>query len=150
MLNLCQFIGHTGKDVDLRYTASGQAVAAVSLACTEKWKDKSGEQKERTEWVNLVAWAGLAETLAKYVKKGDMIYVAGKLQSRSYDDKNGNKRYITELIVSEMKMLGGKKNGDRAPHPADDASSPAAAESQAPNQAQASSAGFNPDDDIPF
>jgi single-strand DNA-binding protein len=140
MINVCQFIGRTGKDPELRYTPSGDAVVTVSLAVSESWKDKSGAKQEKTEWVNLVFWRGLAEVVGKHVKKGDLIYVSGKMQTRSYDDRDGNKRYTTEIVANEMKMLGGgeKSQQDRKPDIAKTA------------EKIFNDPPFNPDDDVPF
>jgi single-strand DNA-binding protein len=119
MMNQCNFIGRTGKEPELRYTPSGDAVATVSLAVSESWKDKSGTKQEKTEWVNLVFWRGLAEVVGKYVKKGDWIYVSGKMQTRSYDDRDGNKRYTTEIVANEMRMIGGGEKSKQNNHTQD-------------------------------
>lgn len=105
MLNQCNFIGRLGKEPDLKYTPQGKAVMNLSIACTEKWKDN-----EKTEWVNLIFWDKLAEISAKYLHKGSLIFVSGKLQTTSYDDKEGVKRYKTEVVAHDMKMLDGKKD----------------------------------------
>ncbi len=106
-LNKVMLIGHLGKDPELRYTASGTAVANFSMATNESWKDQDGNVQERTEWHNIVMWAKLAEIAGEWLKKGKQIYVEGRLQTRSYDDKNGVKRYTTEVVVNDMIMLGG-------------------------------------------
>ncbi len=142
-INKVILIGNLGKDPELRYTASGTAVASFSLATSERFKNRNGEQQERTEWHNIVAWANLAEICGKYLAKGRQVYIEGRIQTRSYDDRDGNKRYITEIVANEMKMLGrpgesgGYQDSQAAP-----AAAPAAAESGGPT--------FNPDDDIPF
>lgn len=110
-LNQCNFIGRCGKEVELKYTPSGDAVATVSIAVEESWKNKQGEKQSKTEWVNVVAWRGLAEIMGKYVGKGDLIYISGKMQTRSYE-KDGTKRYVTEIVADQMQMLGG---GERKP-----------------------------------
>lgn len=107
-LNQCNFIGRCGRDPEIKYTASGQAVGNVSIACSEKFKNKSGEWEERTEWVNLVFWGKLAEVLGEYVKKGSEIYVSGRLTTRKWQDKSGNDRYTTEIVGDKMQMLSGK------------------------------------------
>jgi single-strand DNA-binding protein len=109
MLNQCNFIGRAGKDPDLKATPKGDSVASLSLACSESYK-KDGEKMEKTEWVNLVFWGKLAEIVGKYVKKGSLIYVSGKLQTRKWKDKEGNDKYTTEVVCSDMKMLGEKKS----------------------------------------
>ena len=114
-VNKVILIGRLGKDPEVRYMPSGGAVANVSIATSEQWKDKqSGEQKERTEWHNLVFYQRLAEIVGEYLKKGAEIYVDGKLQTRKWQDKNGNDRYTTEIICHEMQMLGGRPAGERS------------------------------------
>lgn len=109
-LNKVTLIGNVGKDVELKYASNGTAVATFSMATSEQWKDKEGNAQERTEWHNIVAWRKLAEIIGEYVKKGDRLYLEGKLQTRSYE-KDGVKRYTTEIVAEEMIMLG-KKGGD--------------------------------------
>ena len=105
-VNKVILVGNLGKDPDLRYTPSGAAVCTFSLATTDRFKDKQGEQQERTEWHNIVAWAGLAEICGKYLHKGKQVYIEGRIQNRSYEDRDGKKRYITEIVANEMQMLG--------------------------------------------
>jgi single-strand DNA-binding protein len=107
-VNKVILIGNLGKDPELRYTSSGVAVASFTLATNEAWKDQDGTMQERTQWHNIVAWRKLAEICGEYLKKGGKIYVEGKLQYRSYDDKNGVKRYVTEIVLDEMLMLDRK------------------------------------------
>jgi len=147
-INKAILVGNLGKDPELRYTASGQAVATFSLATTEKFKNKSGEQQERTEWHNIVAWGPLAEICGKYLTKGKQIYCEGRIQSRSYDDRDGNKRYITEIVISDMQMLGSRPGdeGGSGNRPARTAASfPAKEPVSVPDDAP-----YNTDDDIPF
>lgn len=110
MLNKVQLIGRTGKEPDVRYTTAGDAVTNVSLATTESWKDKEGQKQEKTEWHNLVFYRGLAEVVGEYVKKGALIYIEGKLTTEKYV-KDGENHYITKIVVTDMKMLGGKAGG---------------------------------------
>ena len=107
-VNKVILIGNLGKDPELRYTSSGVAVASFTLATNESWKDQDGTMQERTQWHNIVAWRKLAEICGEYLKKGGKIYIEGKLQYRSYDDKNGVKRYVTEIVLDEMLMLDSK------------------------------------------
>ena len=107
-VNKVILIGNLGKDPELRYTSSGVAVASFTLATNESWKDQDGTMQERTQWHNIVAWRKLAEICGEYLKKGGKIYIEGKLQYRSYDDKNGVKRYVTEIVLDEMLMLDRK------------------------------------------
>jgi single-strand DNA-binding protein len=108
-VNRVILVGHLGKDPEVRYMTNGEAVANVSLATSENWKDKDGQKKEKTEWHHLVFYRRLAEISGEYLKKGAQIYVEGKIQTREYQDKTtGQDRYTTEIIVNEMKMLGSK------------------------------------------
>lgn len=104
-VNKVHLIGRTGKDPEVRY-AGETPVATFTLATSEKYKDKSGQYQESTEWHNIVAWRGLAEVAEKYITKGKEIYVEGKIKTRSYDDKDGNKRYITEIVADTIQLLG--------------------------------------------
>jgi single-strand DNA-binding protein len=97
-----------GGDPEVRYTQSGTAVANFNMATTEKWKGQDGEMQEHTEWHKVVAFARLAEICEEYLSKGSLVYIDGRIQTRAWDDKDGNKRYTTEIVAKEMKMLGGK------------------------------------------
>jgi single-strand DNA-binding protein len=149
-INKAILVGNLGKDPELRYTASGQAVATFSLATTEKFKNKGGEQQERTEWHNIVAWGPLAEICGKYLVKGKQVYVEGRIQSRSYDDRDGNKRYITEIVISDMQMLGGRPGEEGGSGAGARPSRSAGAAPVREPVAVPDDASFNPDDDIPF
>jgi len=106
-------IGNLGKDPEMRYTSNGVAVCTFSLATNESWKDGDGTQQERTEWHNIVAWRKLAEICGEWLKKGKRVYIEGKIQTRSYDDKNtGAKKYITEIVADSMIMLDGGERRD--------------------------------------
>jgi single-strand DNA-binding protein len=107
-VNKVILIGNLGQDPELRYTSAGVAVATFTLATNESWKDQDGNTQERTQWHNLVAWRKLAEICGEYLKKGSRIYVEGRLQYRNYDDKNGVKRYVTEIVLDQMMMLDSK------------------------------------------
>ncbi len=112
MINKAIIVGNLGRDPEIRYTQSGTAVANFSVATTEKWKDKnSGEWQERTEWHRIVAWARLGEICGEYLSKGRQVYIEGKIQTREWTDNDGNKRYSTEIVANEMKMLGPKDSG---------------------------------------
>jgi single-strand DNA-binding protein len=128
-INKVILIGNLGKDPELRYTSSGVAVASFTLATNESWKDPEGNVQERTQWHNIVAWRKLAEICGEYLKKGSKIYLEGKLQYRNYDDKNGVKRYVTEIVIDEMLMLDNKGGtasaGETAPTHEEAPSSPA-------------------------
>lgn len=113
-LNKVTLIGNLGKDPELRYTNSGVPVATFSLATNETWKDSDGNTQEKTEWHNIVAWQKLAEICGEWLKKGSKVYIEGRLQSRSWDDKNtGQKRYMTEVIANDMIMLDAKGSSGR-------------------------------------
>ncbi|MGA2508263.1 MAG: single-stranded DNA-binding protein [Chitinispirillaceae bacterium] len=106
-VNKVILIGNLGKDPELRYTPSGQPTASFSLATTERWNDKNGQRQERTEWHNIVAWGKLAELVNQYLKKGRSAYVEGRINTRSWDDRDGNKKYRTEIVASQIQFLGG-------------------------------------------
>ena len=151
-INKVILIGNLGNDPDIRYTASGAAVANISLAPAESWRDKeSGEQQERTEWHRIVFFGRLAEIVGEYLRKGSQIYVEGRLQTRKWQDKEGNDRYTTEIVANEMQMLGSRSGGS-----ANYESSPAPSQNNAPapqpEPAKSSTSGpaDDFDDDIPF
>jgi len=115
-VNKVTLIGNVGKDPETRYLDSGVPVTTFSLATSESFRSKSGERITSTEWHNIVLWRGLAEIAEKYVRKGDPLFVEGKIRTRSWDDKDGNRRYTTEIIASNMIMLSPrdkKNNGDQ-------------------------------------
>jgi len=121
-VNKVILVGHLGKDPEIRYMTNGEAVANVSLATSENWKDKDGQKKEKTEWHHLTFYRRLAEIAGEYLKKGAQIYVEGKIQTRKWQDKEtGQDRYTTEIIVNEMKMLGSKQSDGIIDHSAADA-----------------------------
>lgn len=105
-VNKVILIGNLGSDPELRYTPSGAAVANFRIATSERWNDKDGKPQERTEWHRIVAWRKLAEIAGEYLKKGKQVYVEGKLQTRSWEDQDGVKRYTTEIIADKIQMLG--------------------------------------------
>ena len=113
-INKCIFIGNLTRDPELKYLPSGEAVANCAIACNERWKSKDGTPQEKVEFINLVFYRRLAEIAGEYLKKGSLIYVEGKLSTRKWQDKEGNDRYTTEIIVSDMKMLSGKTEGAQA------------------------------------
>ncbi|MBV9574777.1 MAG: single-stranded DNA-binding protein [Acidobacteriales bacterium] len=113
-LNRVTLIGNLGKDPEVKYTPSGTPVAKLTLATNERFKDKAGEWQDRTEWHNVVLWQRLAEIAGEYLKKGGKVYVEGRLQTRSWDDKTTNqKKYMTEVVASDLILLGGRgESGD--------------------------------------
>ena len=114
-VNKVILVGNLGRDAELRYTPGGAAVATLNLATTEVWNDKSGQRQEKTEWHRIVLWGKQAESLQEYLVKGKQIYVEGRLQTRSWDDKDGNKRYTTEIKADRITLLGGGGGGRGAP-----------------------------------
>lgn len=129
MLNQCQFIGNLGADPEIKSFQSGDRIANLRLAVTERWKDKnSGERKERTEWVSVTFRAGLVEVAEKYLRKGSKVFVSGKMVTRKYQDRDGNDKYATEIMGNQLVMLDSKPDGQqgqqsnarRAPPPAQD------------------------------
>jgi len=122
-INKVIIVGNLGQDPELRYTQNGTAIANLSVATNESWKDKNtGEQKEHTEWHKVSMFGRLAEIAGQYLRRGSMVYVEGKLKTRKWQDKDGNDRWTTEINASEMQMLGGKETGrpqeERKPEPA--------------------------------
>lgn len=148
-VNKVILVGNVGKDPEVRHLDSGVAVANFPLATSESYTAKSGERVTTTEWHNIVLWRGLADVAEKYVTKGRQLYIEGRIRTRSYDDKDGNKRYITEIYGDQMQMLGTK---------ADNQQGAGAAQQQASQQSpQSEPMGNQPqveepegDDDLPF
>jgi single-strand DNA-binding protein len=150
-INKVILVGHLGKDPEVRYSPGGQAVANITLATSESWKDKtSGEKQERTEWHRVVFFARLAEIAGEYLKKGQQIYVEGRLQTRKWQDKEGKDRYTTEIVANDMQMLGSREGRGSAPDfdAGDGGASAAPSAAKQPATSAASSGDF--DDDIPF
>ena len=105
MINKVILIGNLGADPEIRYTQSGTAVVNFRIATTERWKGQDGQQQEQTEWHNIVAWKRLAEICSEFLSKGSKVYIEGKLQTRKWQDQNGNDRYSTEIVARDMQML---------------------------------------------
>jgi single-strand DNA-binding protein len=134
-LNRCNFIGNLTKEPEVKYLPNGDAVANCSIACNETWKDKSGDKQERVEFINLVFYRKRAEIVGEYCKKGQSIYVSGKMVTRKWQDKSGNDRYTTEIVCDELQMIGSKSG----------------AQSKTAKQGQSHNGGFDDFlDDIPF
>ena len=145
-LNKIMLIGHLGKDPEVRYTPDGTPVATFSLATSENWTDKNGTRQEHTEWHNIVAWRRLADLSQKYLTKGRQVYIEGRLRSREWNDREGNRRRTTEVVVSQIVLLGSRSQSTDAPAPSQE---PAAkSTSEEPEQAFGD-AGIT-DNDIPF
>lgn len=144
-LNKVMLIGNLGKDPEVRYTTSGTAVASFPIATSERFKGKSGEWEERTEWHTVVLWGRQAEIAGEYLAKGRSVYIEGRLQTRKWQDKEGRDRYTTEVVGERMQLLGGKGEGGGRPA----GGRPGTGEpggDMPPFEEPA----FNPDDDIPF
>ena len=141
-LNRVILIGHLGSDPETRFMPSGGAVTNVRLATSESWKDKNtGEQQDRTEWHNVAFFGRLAEIAGEYLRKGSQVFVEGRLRTRKWQDRDGNDRYTTEIIASEMLMLGGRA-GAGAPAKSSEMGAPAGGPAEIPSDEF--------DDDIPF
>jgi single-strand DNA-binding protein len=120
-LNKVQLIGHLGKNPEVRYTTNGSAVANFTMATNEAWTGKDGQKNERAEWHNIVAWGKLGEICGEYLTKGKQVYIEGRLTTRSWEDRDGNKRYTTEVKADNMIMLGspGSSGGSQESVPAE-------------------------------
>lgn len=116
-LNKVQLIGNLGADPEIRQATNGNAIANLNIATSEKWTDKSGEKRENTEWHRVVIFGKLADVVGQYVRKGDRIYIEGKLQTRKWQDRDGNDRYTTEIVGNQMLMLGGRQGGQQQSQP---------------------------------
>ncbi|MDH4234653.1 MAG: single-stranded DNA-binding protein [Gallionella sp.] len=156
-VNKAILIGHLGKDPEVRYMPSGEAVANVTLATSETWKDKNGEKQEKTEWHNIVFFKRLAEIAGEYLKKGSQIYVEGRITTEKWQDKEGKDRYTTKIVANEMKMLDRKSSGgsfevvESKPAASSSGNTGAKAATAAPATGSGQARGFdNFDDDIPF
>jgi single-strand DNA-binding protein len=135
-VNKAILVGNLGADPELRYTPSGKAVANFTIATREQWTGKDGQKEEKTEWHRIVAWARLGEICGEYLKKGSQVYIEGRLQTRSWEDRDGNKRYTTEIVAQTMQMLGASGKQAKVDSVGD----------QFPQEEPISV----PDDDIPF
>jgi len=139
-VNKVILVGNLGKDPEVRFTNSGSAVARLSVATSEVWNDRDGNRQERTEWHNVVVWGKQGENCGQYLAKGRQVYVEGSIRTRSYDDKSGNKRYVTEVVAQRVQFLGGG-GGTRLAQQAE----------SAPADDAQSGGGQPPiDDDVPF
>jgi single-strand DNA-binding protein len=122
-VNKVILVGNLGRDPELRYIPSGQAVANFTLATNERWRDKEGNNQERTEWHRIVVWGKSAENCAQYLQKGRSVYIEGKLQTQEWEDKEGNKRKTTEIVAQTVQFLGGRGGAEPGGGPAGDSGS---------------------------
>lgn len=153
-VNKVILVGNLGNDPEVRYMPNGNAVANLSLATSESWKDQQGQIQERTEWHRLTLYKRLAEIAGEYLKQGSQIYIEGKLQTRKWQDQQGQDRYTTEIIVNELQMLGGRGDGQQGssqrrtqPDPEQQRNGRPESRMNPPQQAEPD---FDFDDDIPF
>jgi single-strand DNA-binding protein len=154
-VNKVIIVGNLGKDPELRYTPQGQGVANFPIATSENWTDKQGQKQERTEWHRIVVWGKLGELCSKYLSKGRQAYVEGRLQTRAWDDKDGQKRYTTEIVATTVQFLGGagagaersQNSGGGGNGPQNETQDPFGAPPSFENETQSAAANL---DDIPF
>jgi single-strand DNA-binding protein len=145
-LNKIMLIGNLGKDPEIRYTPDGSAVATFSLATSESWTDKNGSRQEHTEWHTIVAWSRLADLAKRFLSKGRQVYIEGRIRSREWNDRDGNKRRTTEVIATQMVLLGSRPQGaDTGIQPMDSSAKTTSDSSEPPF----GDAGIT-DSDIPF
>ncbi len=150
-VNKVILIGNLGRDPEVRYMPSGDAVANISIATTETWKDKNGEKQEKTEWHRVAMFGKTAEIAGEYLKKGSQVYIEGRLETRKWTDKDGKERYTTEIRADRMQMLGSRSGGsERMAPPEDDAPRAAAAPAQKSGGAAKGGGLEDLEDDIPF
>lgn len=148
-LNKVILIGNLGKDPETRYMSNGDAVTNITLATTDTWKDKNGEKQEKTEWHRVTFYRKLAEIAGEYLKKGRSVYVEGRLETRKWTDKNGVERYTTDIIASDMKMLG-TRSGSGSFEPAPNHEEDNSTSNRSSSSGKAPSGFDDMDDDIPF
>ncbi len=150
-VNKVILVGNLGQDPESRTTPGGTTVTNIRIATTDSWTDKqSGEKKEQTEWHTVVMWNRLGEIAAEYLRKGSQVYIEGRLQTRKWQDKEGKDRYSTEVVASDMQMLGGRGGGGGAAQETRDSRESGGRPAAVPAGAQAGGAGADFDDDIPF
>ena len=145
-VNKVILIGNLGRDPEVRYMPSGDAMVNISLATTENWRDKNGEKQEKTEWHRVVMFGKVAEIAGEYLKKGSPAYFEGRLQTRKWTDKEGQDRYTTEIVADRMQMLGSRSGGSARAMPDDEA----AASSRPASTPQQGGGIDDLEDDIPF
>lgn len=143
-VNKVILVGNLGRDPEVRHLENGASVANFSIATSETYKDKNGNRQEQTEWHNIVLWRGLAEIAEKYLRKGSQIYVEGKLRTRSWQDKDGNTRYTTEIVGDNLTMLGARADSGN------NAAPPVTAENEPPKSSGSANLDNEDDDDLPF
>ena len=149
-LNKCMIIGNLGRDPEMRYTPSGQAVTQFTVATNRRWRDQQDEWQEETEWFRVVVWGQQAERVAERVRKGNKVYIEGRIQTRQWEDQSGQKRYTTELIANQVTSLERRERGeDEAPFP-DEPAGGARRPNAEPSPSQPTSSSASDFDDLPF
>ncbi len=148
-VNKAILIGNVGRDPEIRYTTGGQCVANLSIATSDSWTDKQGAKQERTEWHRIVAWGKLAELVKEYVRKGRPLYVEGRIQTRSWQDKDGQTRYTTEIVASTIQFLGAR-DAQQQSGGASDFAPPAFDEAPAGGASAFAVSDASLDEDVPF
>jgi len=146
-INKVILVGHLGRDPEIRQVNGDVKVASFSLATTESYKNRDGLRVDNTEWHNIVLWRGLAEVAERYLRKGNLVYIEGKIKTRSWEDEHGNKKYRTEIIADQMTMLGKKDDNAAVPPPSLPDDQPAASSGAAPEDPLGAD---SPDNDLPF
>lgn len=153
-LNKVLLLGNVGKDPEVRYTASGRAVATFSLATSQRWKDQEGNDQEKTEWHRIVAWGRLGEICGEFLSKGKQVYIEGRIQSREWEDQDGNKRVTVEIVANDMILLGNVGASSRSLEEGAKKSASSGGQGQQVAKPKADDKGGHypptPDDDIPF
>jgi single-strand DNA-binding protein len=153
-LNKVLLLGNVGKDPEVRYTASGRAVATFSLATSQRWKDQEGNDQEKTEWHRIVAWGRLGEICGEFLSKGKQVYIEGRIQSREWEDQDGNKRVTVEIVANDMILLGNVGASSRSSEESAKKSASSGGQGQQVAKPKADDKGGHypppPDDDIPF
>lgn len=149
-LNKVLLIGNLGADPEMRYMPSGDAIANLRIATSEKFKDKNGDKQERTEWHRIALFGKLGEIAGQYLKKGSSVYIEGRIQTRKWQDKEGQERYTTEIVATDMRMLGGRSGG-MAEMDSDGSRPSTSGAAKSPAPAPSGGSGFDDfEDDIPF
>src|SRR6187551_374182 len=148
-LNKCMIIGNLGRDPEMRYTPSGQAVTQFTVATNRNYRDQQGEWQSETEWFRVVVWGQQAERTAERLRKGHKVYVEGRIQTRQWEDQTGNKRYTTELVANQVSSLERRDRDEEAPFP-DDRPAGAAQPAEGGTQRPPTSGGEDDFDDLPF
>ncbi len=150
MVNRVILVGHLGGDPEMRYTSSGTPVTNFSLATNERWNNQDGERQERTEWHKIVTWSKLAEISNQYLTKGQLVFIEGRIQTREWDDKDGNKRRTTEIVASEMRMMSPRSSDGPRQQEQEQKQEPVGVAAEGGNAGEDKMDAGVTEDDIPF